>query len=126
MRWTRSAKIPVGAVEARAGVRQEVDTVLTLKRPSSLTAAEQEALQEVRNHIPELATAYDFKEAFYRIYDDPDKGSAMRAFEAWENVLPTKEWRGSRRWRRPSTTTTRTSLPTGIPLSRSPMPTPRA
>jgi len=94
MRWTRSAKIPVGAVEARAGVRQEVDTVLTLKRPSSLTAAEQEALQEVRNHIPELATAYDFKEAFYRIYDDPDKGSAMRAFEAWENVLPTKGMEG--------------------------------
>ena len=67
---------------------------LTLKRPSSLTAAEQEALQEVRNHIPELATAYDFKEAFYRIYDDPDKGSAMRAFEAWENVLPTKGMEG--------------------------------
>lgn len=67
---------------------------LTLKRPSSLTPAEQEALQEVRKHIPELAVAYDFKEAFYRIYDDPDKGSAMRAFEAWENVLPAKGMEG--------------------------------
>jgi hypothetical protein len=32
--------------------------------------------------------AYDFKEAFYGIYDEPDKANAMRAFEAWENSLP--------------------------------------
>ena len=61
---------------------------LTLKRPASLTPAERAALEIVRQAIPELAEAYDFKEAFYRIYDDPDKASAMRAFEAWENCLP--------------------------------------
>lgn len=61
---------------------------LTLKRPSNLSPAEVEALNVVREIIPELAVAYDFKEAFYRIYDDPDKASAMRAFEAWENSLP--------------------------------------
>lgn len=62
---------------------------LTLKRAASLTSAERTALEIVRQTIPALAEAYDFKEAFYRIYDDPDKASAMRAFEAWENSLPT-------------------------------------
>jgi transposase len=61
---------------------------LTLKRPASLTPAERIALEIVRQTIPSLAEAYDFKEAFYRIYDDPDKASAMRAFEAWEKSLP--------------------------------------
>lgn len=60
---------------------------LTLKRPSNLSAAEQKALEEVREKIPGLAQAYDFKEALFRIYDDPDKASAMRAVEAWENTL---------------------------------------
>jgi transposase len=64
---------------------------LTLKRPGNLNAAEQKALEVVRQTIPGLAQAYDFKEAFFRIYDDPDKGSAMRAFEAWENTLPDNE-----------------------------------
>ena len=61
---------------------------LTLKRPSSLSPSEQEALERVRVGIPLLAEAYDFKEAFYGIYDEPDKASAMHAFEAWENSLP--------------------------------------
>lgn len=64
---------------------------LTLKRPLSLSQAERNALEVVRETIPALAQAYDVKEAFFRIYDDPDKGSAMRAFEAWENSLPEKE-----------------------------------
>jgi transposase len=61
---------------------------LTLKRPQNLSQQEIEALAVVRQVIPELAVAYDVKEAFCRIYDDPDKASAMRAFEAWENSLP--------------------------------------
>ncbi|HUI46099.1 MAG TPA: ISL3 family transposase [Nitrospirota bacterium] len=69
---------------------------LTLKRPANLTAAEQKALIEVRRAIPDLAYAYDFKENFYRIYDDPDKQSAMRTFEAWEKGLPAKGMDGFR------------------------------
>ncbi|MDH6186742.1 ISL3 family transposase [Polaromonas sp. CG_23.6] len=64
---------------------------LTLKRPGNLTPAEKGALEVVRQTIPELGLAYDFKEMFFRIYDDPVKASAMRAFEAWENSLPEKE-----------------------------------
>lgn len=60
---------------------------LTLKRPRSLSPQEQEALKLVRTDIPLLAESYDFKEAFYDIYDEPDKASAMRAFESWENTL---------------------------------------
>jgi transposase len=61
---------------------------LTLKRPGSLSSSEQQALEVVRSSIPALAEAYDFKEAFYCIYDEPTKAAAMRAFEAWENSLP--------------------------------------
>ncbi len=61
---------------------------LTLKRPASLSEAERHALEAMREHIPVLAEAYDFKETFYTIYDEPDKASAMGAFEAWENSLP--------------------------------------
>lgn len=61
---------------------------LTLKRSDNLSKAEKEALEVVRQTMPELALAYGFKEAFFRIYDDPVKASAMRAFEAWENSLP--------------------------------------
>lgn len=64
---------------------------LTLKRPANLSTLEQKALEVVRQTIPDLAKAYDFKEAFFRIYDDPDKQSAKHAFEAWENSLPDNE-----------------------------------
>ena len=62
----------------------------TLKRPKALSPVELRALDAVRANYPALALAYDFKETFYRIYDDPDKASAMRAFEAWENCIPAK------------------------------------
>lgn len=42
----------------------------------------------MRKAIPELAVAYDFKEAFFCIYDEPDKQNAQNAFEAWENSVP--------------------------------------
>ena len=64
---------------------------LTLKRPDTLSPAERKALEVVRQTIPALAQAYDFKEAFFRIYDNPDKASAMHAFEAWENTIPENE-----------------------------------
>ncbi|HNB24271.1 MAG TPA: ISL3 family transposase [Candidatus Melainabacteria bacterium] len=64
---------------------------LTLKRPDSLSKAEQEALAEVRRTIPVLAMAYDIKEAFFGIYDASDKESAQLAFSAWEHSLPVGE-----------------------------------
>ncbi|MFX4053996.1 transposase, partial [Streptococcus suis] len=53
-----------------------------------LTPAEHKALAIVREQIPELSIAYDFKESFFAIYDEPDKQKAQNAFEAWKNSLP--------------------------------------
>lgn len=63
---------------------------LTLKRPGNLSPAEQKALAVVREQIPQLAVAYDFKESFFGIYDEPDRQKAQNAFEAWENSLPSE------------------------------------
>lgn len=63
---------------------------LTLKRPSNLSPSEHNALAVVREQIPQLGVAYDFKESFFGIYDEPDKKNAQNAFEAWENSLPTE------------------------------------
>ncbi len=57
--------------------------------PLHLNPAEQQALEVVRQTMPGLAEAYDVKEAFFQIYDEPDKSSAIRAFTDWENALPT-------------------------------------
>ena len=76
--------------EERVHVKKSIRW-LTLKRPGNLNGEELKALAVVRQAIPELGKAYDFKEAFFRIYDDPDKVSAQHAFEAWENTLPEGE-----------------------------------
>ncbi|WP_419617153.1 ISL3 family transposase, partial [Thiolapillus sp.] len=67
---------------------------LTLKRPGNLSPAEHKALAVVREQIPQLAVAYDFKESFFGIYDEPDKQKAQNAFEAWENSLPSEGLEG--------------------------------
>jgi len=61
---------------------------ITQKRPASLTLAEKEALSIVRATMPSLAEAYDLKEGFYRIYDCPDKESAIKTFFDWKMQLP--------------------------------------
>ncbi|WP_339205248.1 ISL3 family transposase [Paenibacillus sp. FSL K6-3182] len=61
---------------------------LILKRHENLTPAEHKALAIVREQIPELAIAYDLKESFFTIYDEPEKQLAQNAFEAWKNRLP--------------------------------------
>lgn len=61
---------------------------LTLKRPVSLAPHEREALELLKADMPLLANAYELKEGFYRIYDEPSREAAVRAFEAWERSLP--------------------------------------
>lgn len=61
---------------------------LTLKRPGSLSQAEQSALLIVRAKMPDLALAYDLKEGFYCIYDCDDKGTAISRFQNWKGALP--------------------------------------
>jgi transposase len=73
--------------DARLYVKKSIRW-LTLKRPQNLTAEEERALTIVREQIPQLSIAYDFKEMFFKIYDEEDKQKAQNAFEAWENSLP--------------------------------------
>lgn len=61
---------------------------LTLKRPDNLSPSERDALEIVRHKIPELSVAYDIKEEFFKIYDEPDRESAQNAFRGWEECLP--------------------------------------
>ncbi|WP_068778517.1 ISL3 family transposase [Paenibacillus sp. GM2] len=61
---------------------------LTLKRYENLTLSELKELAIIREQIPELAIAYDFKESFFAIYDEPEKLQAQNAFKAWKNRLP--------------------------------------
>jgi len=67
---------------------------ITLKRPEKLTSAEKSAMEVIREKYPQLAEAYDIKEEFYRIYDSPDKESAIKAFKAWKDSLPSKGLNG--------------------------------
>nr|AVI43553.1 hypothetical protein [Klebsiella pneumoniae] len=69
--------------------------------------------------------AYDFKEAFFCIYDEPDKQSAQNAFEAWENSLPPYGMEPFKKLVKRYTTITTTSLPTGMRRSQSPMAIPK-
>ena len=75
--------------EGRIHVKKSIRW-LTLKRPGNLSPTEHKALAVVREQIPQLAVAYDFKESFFGIYDEPDKQKAQNAFEAWENSLPSE------------------------------------
>jgi transposase len=81
--------------EERVRVKKSIRW-LTLKRPSSLSPAEQEALTVIRSQLPSLAEAYDIKEAFYQIYDaedkDKDKDEAIQLFAQWEASLPKKDF----------------------------------
>lgn len=76
--------------EERINVKKSIRW-LTLKRSDNLNAAELKALAVIRENSPALAKAYDVKEAFFRIYDCPDKKSAKQAFESWKTTLPADE-----------------------------------
>jgi transposase len=100
---------------------------LTLKAPRQpLNAAEQKALEAVRQTIPALGEAYDFKEAFFRIYDDPTKHQRCMPLRLGKTRSQKANWKNFTALQRPCITTTRTSLPTGILPAESPMPTQNA
>ena len=54
-----------------------------LKRPYSMTERDRERLSEIRMYNPELALAYDMKEAFCEILDNTDMYEAQQDFEEW-------------------------------------------
>lgn len=65
---------------------------LFLHRPSELTDSDREDLALVCARFPNLAAAYELKEAFYQIYEAQDKNEAIKVFEEWCGLLPIGEF----------------------------------
>lgn len=63
------------------------DRFLLLKRGHNLSPEQRMIMQTWTHHFPDLAAAYEAKEAFYAIYDSPDRATAEAAFDAWEGSL---------------------------------------
>ncbi len=63
------------------------DRFLLLKHEFNLTPEHRLILQTWPHHFPDLAAAYQAKEAFYKIYDSPDRQTAETRFDTWERGL---------------------------------------
>jgi transposase len=63
------------------------DRFLLLKRGHNLSPEQRMVMQTWTHHFPDLAAAYEAKEAFYAIYDSPDRATAEVAFDTWESGL---------------------------------------
>lgn len=63
------------------------DRFLLLKRGANLRPEQRLIMQTWTHHFPDLAAAYDAKEAFYAIYDCPTRQEAEAAYEIWESGL---------------------------------------
>ncbi|MGB1265829.1 MAG: ISL3 family transposase [Nereida ignava] len=70
------------------------DRFLMLKRQNRLSGQEQMMLSGWLENYPELAMAYEVKEAGYRIYDARTREEAQEAFTAWKASVP-QEMKGA-------------------------------
>lgn len=70
------------------------DRFLMLKRKNRLSAQEQMMLSGWLENYPELAMAYEVKEAGYRIYDAKTPEQAQNAFVEWRAFVP-QEMKGA-------------------------------
>lgn len=70
------------------------DRFLMLKRQNRLSGQEQMMLSGWLENYPELAMAYEVKEAGYRIYDARTREQALDAFTAWKASVP-QEMKGA-------------------------------
>jgi len=63
------------------------DRFLLLKRESELKEKERLTLEAWTGSFPTLKKAYDLKEAFYEIWDAPDKDEAHQRYFAWQEQI---------------------------------------
>lgn len=63
------------------------DRFLLLSRGHRLKPEQRLIMETWTNHFPDLAAAYAAKEAFYDIYDSPDRKSAEAALVVWQDSL---------------------------------------
>ena len=60
------------------------DRFLLLKRPKDLKADQKLMLDAWLGTFPVLETAYNLKESFFAVYDQPDKQTALAAYQEWK------------------------------------------
>lgn len=63
------------------------DRFLLLSRGHRLSPEQRLIMETWTNAFPDLAAAYAAKEAFYNVYDQPDRAAAHEACEAWAASL---------------------------------------
>lgn len=63
------------------------DRFILLSRPHDLRDDQKATMESWFQQFPTLAEAYRLKEAFYRIYDSPDKATAIEAYGEWERSV---------------------------------------
>jgi len=59
-----------------------------LRRNGKRTPKDDEKLEYIRSHHPELAAAYDLAEQFHDIYECKTRAEAEKAFEDWMKAIP--------------------------------------
>ena len=102
------AEAMVRATPAAMRRRLVKDRFLLLKRGRNLSPEQRLVMQTWTHHFPDLAAAYEAKEAFYDVYDSPDRRTAAARFDSWErNLTPAMRaafkdlLSATRNWREP-------------------------
>lgn len=82
-----------GIDSKRMQLRLKKDKFVLKTRAENLTAWQRERLDGWRADFPDIGTAYDLKEAFYRIYDTGSRQEAKLRFDTWRASIPAAMWK---------------------------------
>lgn len=96
-KWHVTKYADKGMEAIRKGFREQLkpamrrrlvkDRFLLLSRGHRLSPMQRFTMETWLSEFPELAAAYAAKEAFYAIYDCPDRSTAEAAYDAWDKSL---------------------------------------
>ncbi|MBS0556061.1 MAG: ISL3 family transposase [Proteobacteria bacterium] len=69
-------------------LKMKNDRHVLLARPYKLRGNDSETLMKICQEFPELAVAYELKEAFLSIWDETKRADAENAFDHWAQCVP--------------------------------------
>ena len=81
-------EISAGLSRSQRKTLKMQDRFLLLRRKRDLTPEQRFLLESWTENIPLLGQAYDLKERFYAIWDEPDRQHADVAYIAWMESIP--------------------------------------
>lgn len=76
-----------GSLEPKYRRRLMHDRFILLRRPKDLDDGQRKVMAGWFEQFPTLAEAYRLKEAFYDLYDLPEKAAAVEAYGEWERSV---------------------------------------